>query len=73
MESEGHVKEAFAEGNLEKVVYALEQELDVTVAEIDALSEMIDIDLCNPQFLAYLSMTLGTRIGEIGLKIVGGI
>jgi hypothetical protein len=52
-----------AEGNLKKITYALESEVGVTEDEIAGLADLLDTDKCNPEFLIFISATLGTLIG----------
>ena len=52
------------EGNLEKITYALEQETDVTTAEIAGLSTLLDSDTCPEDYLLYQSLAFGSRLNS---------
>jgi len=52
------------EGNLEKIVWALEQETDTSSAEIAGIPDLVSADRVDQDFLLLLSLTLGTVIGE---------
>lgn len=49
---------------LEKLLYPLGMEAEVTEAEIKALERLLDIDVASPMLLQYMAMTLGSMINE---------
>ena len=50
------------EGNFQKIMYAFEQETQVTSDEIAQLASLMDVDTADPDFLLYLSATIGTMV-----------
>ena len=53
---------ADAEGHLQKVMFAFERETCLSQDEIADLAKLVDADECDPEFLLYLSATLGTMV-----------
>lgn len=52
-----------AEGNFQKVVQVFAEEFGTTEREIRALADIINVDATSPDYLMYLSATLGTMVG----------
>jgi hypothetical protein len=51
-----------AVGNFQKVVECLEQEVGVTETEIREFGRIMDVDITDPEFLLFISATLGTMV-----------
>jgi len=57
-------KGSVSEGIIERLVYALEQESDVTNDEVAGLLDLINADECDGQYLLYISLTLGFAVSD---------
>ncbi len=51
------------ETNASKVLYSWEQEWLATQEDVEGLAEIIDPDVCEPEYLYYLSSLIGSAVG----------